>query len=82
MTYVITEPCAGVKEASCVEVCPVDCIQTDEDADQYFIDPAECIDCNACVETCPVDAIYPADEVPAQYESYIALNARHFAGGS
>jgi NAD-dependent dihydropyrimidine dehydrogenase PreA subunit len=26
MTYVITEPCIGTKDQSCVEVCPVDCI--------------------------------------------------------
>ena len=26
MTYVIAEPCIGVKDKSCVEVCPVDCI--------------------------------------------------------
>ncbi|AWV90530.1 4Fe-4S dicluster domain-containing protein [Bradymonas sediminis] len=26
MTFVITEPCEGVCDASCVEVCPVDCI--------------------------------------------------------
>ena len=28
MTYIITEPCVGVKDASCVDVCPVDCIYT------------------------------------------------------
>ncbi|OLD33610.1 MAG: ferredoxin [Chloroflexi bacterium 13_1_40CM_2_67_6] len=26
MAYVITEPCIDVKDASCVDVCPVDCI--------------------------------------------------------
>ncbi|MBQ11918.1 MAG: ferredoxin, partial [Planctomyces sp.] len=26
MPYVITEPCIGVKDAACLEVCPVDCI--------------------------------------------------------
>jgi NAD-dependent dihydropyrimidine dehydrogenase PreA subunit len=26
MTYVITEPCVGTLDASCAEVCPVDCI--------------------------------------------------------
>ena len=31
MTYVITEPCIDVKDKSCVEVCPVDCIHFDED---------------------------------------------------
>ncbi len=26
MAYVIAEPCIGVKDASCVDACPVDCI--------------------------------------------------------
>jgi NAD-dependent dihydropyrimidine dehydrogenase PreA subunit len=26
MTYVIAEPCIGVKDTACVEACPVDCI--------------------------------------------------------
>ena len=26
MAFVITQPCIGVCDASCVEVCPVDCI--------------------------------------------------------
>lgn len=26
MAYVITEPCLGVCDTSCVDVCPVDCI--------------------------------------------------------
>lgn len=26
MTFIIAEPCVGVCDASCVEVCPVDCI--------------------------------------------------------
>jgi NAD-dependent dihydropyrimidine dehydrogenase PreA subunit len=30
-TYVIAEPCLGVKDRSCVHVCPVDCIYEDED---------------------------------------------------
>ncbi len=34
MTYVITEPCIGLKDASCVAVCPVDCIYTTDDAEQ------------------------------------------------
>ena len=31
MTYVIAEPCIGVKDRSCVDVCPVDCIYEGED---------------------------------------------------
>jgi NAD-dependent dihydropyrimidine dehydrogenase PreA subunit len=26
VTYIIAEPCVGVKDRACVEVCPVDCI--------------------------------------------------------
>ena len=71
MTYVITEPCIGDKDNSCVEVCPVDCIhptpkEADYDAhEQLYIDPDECIDCDACVEACPVDAIYAQEHGPA-----------------
>jgi NAD-dependent dihydropyrimidine dehydrogenase PreA subunit len=28
MAYVITEPCLGTCDTSCVKVCPVDCIKT------------------------------------------------------
>jgi ferredoxin len=78
MTYVITEPCIGVKDASCVEVCPVDCIHTDDEAEQYFIDPEDCIDCAACVELCPVDAIYADDQVPPEWAGFIESNANYF----
>jgi NAD-dependent dihydropyrimidine dehydrogenase PreA subunit len=39
MAYVITERCIGVKDASCVDVCPVDCIHSTEADEQYYIDP-------------------------------------------
>jgi NAD-dependent dihydropyrimidine dehydrogenase PreA subunit len=84
MTYVITEPCIGVKDYSCVEVCPVDCIHptTEEsdwdDVNQLFIDPEECIDCDACVESCPVDAIFPEDQVPQEWQRFTELNAAYY----
>lgn len=78
MTYVITEPCIGVKDASCVEVCPVDCIHSDDAAEQYFIDPEDCIDCAACVELCPVEAIYADDQVPQEWERFPGINADYF----
>ena len=78
VAYVITQPCIGVKDASCVEVCPVDCIHTDDAADMYYIDPDECIDCGACVDPCPVDAIYPEDEVPGDQTQFIKINADYF----
>lgn len=77
MAYVICEPCIGVKDQSCVEVCPVDCIYEGED--QFYIHPDECIDCGACEPVCPVEAIFPADEVPPQWESFIEKNANFFA---
>jgi NAD-dependent dihydropyrimidine dehydrogenase PreA subunit len=78
MAYVIVQPCIGVKDASCVEVCPVDCIHTDDASQMYFIDPDECIDCGACVDPCPVDAIFPEDEVPEQWRDFIKINADYF----
>ena len=78
MAYVIVQPCIDVKDASCVEVCPVDCIHTDDAANMYYIDPDECIDCGACVDPCPVDAIFPEDEVPAQWRDFIKINADYF----
>jgi NAD-dependent dihydropyrimidine dehydrogenase PreA subunit len=84
MTYVITEPCIGVKDTACVDVCPVDCIHPRKDetdfaaATQLFIDPEECIDCGACEPECPVAAIYPEDDVPDEFRKYIALNREHF----
>ena len=43
MTYVIVEPCIGVKDASCVDVCPVDCIHATDDDAMYFIDEGEVV---------------------------------------
>ena len=77
MTYIITQPCIDVKDASCVDVCPVDCIY--EGPDMYYIYPEECIDCGACVPECPVDAIFPDDEVPMEWNDFIAKNYRHFS---
>jgi NAD-dependent dihydropyrimidine dehydrogenase PreA subunit len=84
MAYVISEPCIGAKDTSCVEVCPVDCIHPTPDeagfdeAEQLYIDPEECIDCDACVEACPVDAITSEDQVPDEWHAYIELNAAYF----
>ena len=79
MTYVITEPCIGVKDASCVDVCPVDCIHATDDDAMFFIDPDECIDCGACEPECPVTAIVAEDAVPDDQQKYIQINADYFA---
>ncbi len=48
MTYIIAEPCIDIKDRSCVDVCPVDCIHEFERI--LIIDPEECIDCFAPTE--------------------------------
>ena len=76
MTYVIAEPCIGVKDTACVDACPVDCIHPKksttyddgrtsfDEVSQLYIDPIECIDCGACVPVCPVSAIFALDDLP------------------
>ena len=81
MAYIITQPCIGEKDASCVDVCPVDCIHATEEDEQYYIDPNECIDCSACEPACPFDAIFEECAVPAQWKQFIQVNADYFNGG-
>ena len=84
MAYVIAEPCIGQKDNSCVEVCPVDCIHPTPDEADYdtvemlYIDPEECIDCDACVEACPVDACFAEDQLPEEWNKYIQINADYY----
>ena len=76
MPYVITEACISVKDKSCVDVCPVDCIY--EGPDQLFIHPDECIDCGACEPECPVNAIFPEESLPAEWAGYAPVEALWF----
>ena len=40
MTHIIAEPCIGVKDTACVDVCPVDCIYgKEEDWEMLYIHP-------------------------------------------
>ena len=87
MPYVITQPCIGSKDASCVDVCPVDCIHPSlnedefETAEQLYINADECIDCGACEPACPVTAIFEESAVPEEWRHYIKLNADFFRSG-
>lgn len=68
MTHIITSLC--LRDASCAEVCPVECIVPGKPQERwpwYYIDPETCIDCGACVTECPYNAIFPEDEVPAAF---------------
>jgi len=85
MVFVITEPCIGVKDASCVDVCPVDCIHPGpgelsyESHEQLYINPHECISCGACEPACPMTAIMEEDAVPVEWRHYIKKNQDFFA---
>ncbi len=72
MTYIIAEPCIDIKDRSCVDVCPVDCIHEFERI--LIIDPEECIDCAACEPECPVEAIFPEDALPEKWEPFVRIN--------
>src|SRR5262245_44382480 len=76
MTYVIAEPCIDVKDRACVDECPVDCIY--EGGRMLYIQPDECIDCAACEPVCPVTAIFVEDDLPAEWKSFLAVNAEWF----
>ena len=71
MAFIITEPCIGVKDASCVNVCPVDCIHTTDAEEMFFINPDECIDCAYCVTVCPVQAIFDEFTMPSTQRQFI-----------
>jgi NAD-dependent dihydropyrimidine dehydrogenase PreA subunit len=84
MAHIIAQPCIGTKDASCVAVCPVDCIHpTKEEAEfasveMLYIDPDACIDCGLCVDECPVTAIFPQEDLPAEWNKFIELNADYY----
>ncbi len=83
MTFVITQNCCT--DASCVPVCPADCIRPAPDtagtaAPMLYIDPASCVDCGACVAVCPVGAIYHEDDLPESQLRFKTINADYFAG--
>lgn len=44
-----------------------------------YIDPQDCIDCEACVPECPVEAIYGESNVPGQWTTFIQLNSERAA---
>jgi len=84
MTHVITRACCN--DASCVPVCPVNCIHpTPEEpdygsAEMLYIDPESCVDCGACVEVCPVGAIAADYDLDADQARYEEINAHWFDG--
>jgi NAD-dependent dihydropyrimidine dehydrogenase PreA subunit len=76
MPYVIAGPCLDVRDMSCVEECPVDCIY--EGDRKLYIQPVECIDCGACEPVCPVEAIHADRSLPEEEADHKEDNRRFF----
>lgn len=83
MAHVILGHCC--KDASCVRVCPQNCIHPAPgeegfaDAETLYIDPGSCIDCTACVEACPASAIKPEHALTSTEHRYAIRNREFFA---
>jgi ferredoxin--NADP+ reductase len=82
MAYAITRTCCN--DASCVSVCPVNCIHPAPGepgfgtTDMLYVDPAVCIDCGACADACPVDAVFPVDRLVGPDAHYAELGRRWY----
>ena len=76
MAFVVCEPCRGCKYTDCVVVCPMECFY--QDGAMLYIDPVDCIDCEACVPECPVEAIYYEDDTPEEWADYYKANVEFF----
>jgi ferredoxin len=79
MAFVVTENCQRCRYTECVDVCPVDCFYGD--AEMLYINPDECIDCNACVPACPVEAIFSEDDIPDDQEKWTDINREKCESG-
>lgn len=82
MAFAITQACCN--DASCVAVCPVNCIHPTPDepdfgtTDMLYVDPRTCIDCGACTDACPVDAVVPVDVLSGPLQAYAGINAAYY----
>ena len=78
MTYVIALPCVDLKDKTCIEECPVDCIY--EGDRMLYIHPDECVDCGACEPVCPVEAIAYEDDISEESVPFVVAARQLFAG--
>jgi NAD-dependent dihydropyrimidine dehydrogenase PreA subunit len=76
MTYIITSSCIDIKDRSCIEECPVNCIF--EGPTMSYINPEICIDCGACEPVCPVDAIKHESSASEKEKRFIEINKNFF----
>ncbi|NRQ49259.1 FAD-dependent oxidoreductase [Aeromicrobium stalagmiti] len=83
MTYVVTQACCN--DASCMSVCPVNCIHPAPGEPDFgktemvYVDPKSCIDCGACADACPVSAIKPLALLTGSEQVFGDINAAYYA---
>jgi ferredoxin--NADP+ reductase len=82
MTYVVTQACCA--DASCMSVCPVNCIHPAPGEPDFghtemvYVDPKSCIDCGACADACPVSAIKPLELLTGDEQVFGDINAAFY----
>lgn len=82
MAFAITQNCCN--DASCLSVCPVNCIHPTPGEPDFgktellYIDPRSCIDCGACADACPVDAITRVSRLTGDQAIYADINAAYY----
>lgn len=76
MTFVVTQACVDIKDRSCMQVCPADCLY--EGDRMMYINPDLCINCGACEPACPQDAIRLDEELEGEDEVFIGINEQFF----
>lgn len=79
MAYIVTENCDGCRFTDCVTACPVNCFYGD--GKMLYINPDECVDCNACVPECPVQAIFADVDLPPDQAHWTQINIDKCASG-
>ncbi|KHK97832.1 ferredoxin [Microbacterium mangrovi] len=78
MAFVVTQACVDVKDRSCIQVCPADCLFEGER--MMYINQDLCIDCGACEAACPTQAIHYDGDLDGEDEKFIAVNEQFFEG--
>jgi NAD-dependent dihydropyrimidine dehydrogenase PreA subunit len=78
MAFVVTQACVDVKDRSCIQVCPADCLF--EGDRMMYINPDQCINCGACEAVCPTQAIRFDDELEGDDAVFLEVNAQFFEG--
>ena len=78
MTYIIAEPCIDIKDLSCVDVCPVDCIH---EADRILvIDPRSASTAAPANRSARSRRSSPRTRCPEKWEPFVKINYAYGEG--